>query len=162
MKKTIEILVGIPCSGKSTLVSKTLELNNWSEDKLTVALSRDDIRNYDLCFKQPYAHSNKNEQMVTEIFNSELDTWLKLPMVEKIILDNTHCKEKYINEIITKYGNEFNITIKFLDISLTRAHIRNVKRYLRTGKWIPFSVINNMYENYNKINREKYGKYISM
>lgn len=148
--KTIEILVGIPCSGKSTYCKN----NN---NKNTHIISRDDIR-LDL-FSNKYKFSKQNEIRVTNFFDYKVDIALYADFINTVILDNTHCKEKYIDEIIKKYS-KYNIVIKFFDISLYKAHYRNIVRYFKTGKWIPINVMNSMYKNYNKINKKKYEKYM--
>jgi len=154
MKKTIEILVGIPCSGKSSYVNKKLSTGQLGDN---VALSRDEYR---LTFlPKDYKHNSKDENWITEIYNLDLQNMVAGGNYN-IILDNTHCKEKYIDEIITKYSEHANIKIIFFNISLTEAHIRNVLRCIKTGKWIPIAIINSMYKNYNKLNRKKYGKYM--
>ena len=157
--KTIRILCGIQCSGKSTYCEKL----DYFNKRHSVVISRDYIReNY---FEKPYIINNFNENRVTKIFNDELNQWLNLysrnaEPLWTIILDNTFCKEKYIDEIISKYGNVYNIEIKFFDISLIKAHYRNIIRRFKTGKWIPIKVLNQFYRNYKKINRNKYKQYI--
>lgn len=151
MKKTIEILVGIPCSGKSSYVAKKLSLGE------NISLSRDEYRLHYL--PKNYKHNFKGEELITKLYDLDLQNLVAGGNYD-IILDNTHCKEKYIDEIIKKYSNDINVKIRFFDISLIRAHVRNILRYLKTSKWIPITIINNMYKNYNKINREKYGKYM--
>jgi len=149
----ITILCGIPCSGKSTYAEKRFD-NEFN----SFVVCRDTIReNY---FKQPYIYSIENENDVTNKFSNLLKQYLSFDNTN-VILDNTHCKEKYIDEIINKYPN-CNIIIKFFEISLLKAHYRNIVRYFKTGKWIPFSVMNQMYKNYNKINKKKYTKYLEL
>lgn len=148
--KTIRILVGIPCSGKSTY--------SWTEYTLpnnTYYISRDDIRD----FYNLHQYTKQSEQEVTNIFNERLNLYLNLEFLDVMILDNTHCKEKYIDSIINTYRN-YNIEVKFFDISLLKAHYRNIIRYFKTGKWIPIKVMNNMYKNYKNINKQKYAKYM--
>lgn len=150
-KKTIEILCGIPCSGKSTYADKQITKNLKLD---TTVISRDTIRDrvYGLRYKPDF----KREQEITIRFNESLAIWLEMPGINKIILDNTHCKEAYIDSIIDKYKGSYNIVITYFDIPLWRAKLRNYIRYIKTGKWIPNDVMNSMYNNYNKINRKKY------
>lgn len=150
--KTIEILCGIPCSGKSTYA------NDYYNNNFVFSISRDDIRE-SYHFNSPYVYSKQNENKVTEIFNKYCNCKLNDKNFSIIILDNTHCKEKYIDEIIKQYSNH-NIVIKYFDISLFKAHYRNIIRYFKTDKWIPIKVMNQMYKNYNKINKQKYEKYM--
>ena len=78
-----------------------------------------------------------------------------------IYLDNTHCKEKYINEILSKYKDHYNIKIKFFEIPLWWANIRNIVRRIQTGKWIPFLLCLVCSRIINKLNKEKYVQYLS-
>lgn len=151
--KTLEILVGIPCSGKSTYA--WIETNS---KPLITSISRDGFREN---FFKDYKVTKQNEEIVTKLFNMKLEQLLSSDFYNKIILDNTHCKEGYIDEIIRKYGTQHNITVKYFECSLIKAHWRNILRYFFDKKWIPFKVINQMYKNFNKINRNKYKKYES-
>ncbi len=148
--KTIVILVGIPCSGKSTWA----QLNR--ADMKAYIVSRDDIRENEYFFIQPFKICKSNEDKVTELFDNIAIQALNA--FDSIILDNTHCKESYIDNVIKKYSGE-NIVIKFFTIPLWKAHYRNIVRYILDGKYIPFKIINNMYKNYNKINKDKYKKW---
>lgn len=148
--KTIRILVGIPCSGKSTYAEY-----EYVNDLLSFSISRDDIRD----IENLHQYTKESENKVTEIFHKSMETYLRYLTDDLIlILDNTHCKEKYIDNIINNYSN-YNIEVKFFDISLLKAHYRNIIRYFKTGKWIPIKVMNDMYKNYKKINKQKYAKY---
>ena len=152
----IKILVGIPCSGKSTY-AKTLPKNM---DKYTAIISRDTIREFGWLFKQPYKFSKQNEDLVTIEFYRQFNLWLEPEKgCFEVCLDNTHCQQKYIDRIICDYGKIYEIQIKFFDISFFKANYRNIVRYFKTGKWIPINVMNSMYKNYNKINKKKYEKY---
>ena len=150
MDKTVVILVGIPNAGKSTW---SYRMNNY----ITTRICRDDIRS--MYFMRPYYYSNHNENRVTEIFNYELNNFLEVTSQQTCILDNTHCKEKYIDQWINTLKDKADIKIKFFEISLFKAYWRNYIRYFKTGKWIPLKVIWSMYKNYNKINKSKYKQY---
>lgn len=150
--KQIIILCGIPCSGKSTWAKTNQSF--YSE-----IISRDTIRENSFL---NYKFSKRNEDIVTEnlLFTVERCLEYSNP-IKIIILDSCHTKEKYLDEIIKEYKNKhFIINIKFFDIPLWKAHYRNIIRYLITGKWIPIKVINSMYKNYNKINKNKYKQYV--
>jgi len=152
--KQIEILVGIPCSGKSTYTK------NQKKYFAVESVSRDDIREDRKHFDLPYKYTDKNEKLVSNIFNTQLLSHLKCAHVQKVILDNTHAKEKYIDAVIEEWGDEYEILVRFFNINLIDAYYRNIYRYLTTNKWVPFSVITNMYKNYKKINKLKYKKYV--
>ena len=104
LTKTIEILVGIPCSGKSTYAYSRYSAGmNGVYD-----ISRDSLRDYH--FDKPYIYSKLNEDKVTKLFDRKAKLYLDNSDCTTLILDNTHCKEKYIDEVIKKYHN-YNINI---------------------------------------------------
>lgn len=150
----IIIMCGIPCSGKSTWA---LEYAQKSNEKKYEIISRDKIR--EQLFKGHYIYSSDNEKKVTWTFNEYMDVYLHSIHLDGIILDNTHCKESYLNDIIKRFYNTHDIKIVFIDIPLWKAKLRNIARWYYTKKWIPISVINTMYKNYNKINKQKYEIY---
>lgn len=140
----IMILSGIPNSGKSTFTKQY-------QDSCSI-ISRDTIR--DVFFSRPYIYTKQNEDKVTKISNHLFDN--AVLGQNNIILDNTHCKEKYIDEILRNIPEGYTPDIIFFDCPLWKAHVRNIIRYIWRGKWIPIKVMNDMYKNYNKINRQKY------
>jgi len=134
------ILVGIPCSGKSTFARKKKK-EGWT------VLSRDEIR--ENMMPGVYKFSQKGEEMVTVIFDMRLRYAIYDGM--NIILDNTHCKQKYIDDALKKFPSIYNVEIKYFDIPLWKATWRNIIRRIKTGKWIPFNVMETMYKNYKKL-----------
>jgi len=146
-KAQIIILVGIPTAGKSTWAYERY----WNITESCYLLSRDRIR--EQLFGKKYHQNKHDEEIVTKRFYQILN--IQLQICDTVILDNTHCHEKYITEIVDKYPNN-PIEVKFFDLPLYEAYFRNVKRYLLEGKWIPFKVIKSMHKNYLKINQNKY------
>ena len=144
--KTIYCFVGIPCAGKSTKVNELKKISNFE------VLSRDDIR--EIFISKDYIYTKENEAKVTKIFNELYDEYVRQGSF--IILDNTHCKEKYLQEVLKKVPEGYIIIFMFFDIPLWKAYYRNVLRYIWKGKWIPFKVIRDMKNNYDKIDRSKY------
>jgi predicted kinase len=146
------ILSGIPCSGKSTFA---LGITNANPEESPITISRDKIR-YEMDGSK-YKHSSKNEKAVTVRFNNKL--YNAADKGKNIIIDNTNCTEKYIDQFLTffyaKYPN-YHICIKFFDISFITALYRNLIRAWKTGKYIPLTVLIRMYKNYNKIKRLRY------
>lgn len=153
--KTIEILVGIPCSGKSTYCEKRYYEDKTKFNINTAILSRDKIRIS--LFNNKYIYNKYNENLITNSFNNQFNTFIKV--FDIIILDNTHCKEKYIDEIIKNYSEKCYIKIRYFRIGLLTAHYRNIKRYFSIKKWIPIKIMNQMYKNFNNINKSKYLKF---
>lgn len=144
--QTVLILCGIPTSGKSTFA-----LHLAFPNPMWKIISRDLIR-IDL-FGLKYKQNSKDEKTVTTMFNLQLNRYLFEGY--NVILDNCHCKESYITELETlfKTYSYVEVKVKYFDISLIKAFYRNIVRYFRTKKWIPFKVIRAMKKNYDKINR---------
>jgi predicted kinase len=155
MKKTIEILVGIPNSGKTTY-----SLPLCKDNKYIDRISRDDIRL--AVYGKDYKPDKFKEENITFVQECKMDVYLNKTSIRRVIIDNTHCKEKYIHNIIAKYGNDYIIKIKFFDIPLWKAHYRNVIRRFKEGKhkWIPVRTLNQFYKNYKKIDKTKYAQYM--
>jgi len=152
MNKHIVILCGPPCSGKTTW--RTEEMKK----PFTRCISRDDLRAD--TYPGKYTFSSDKEDKITMYENLKMINYTLNPNIRRIIVDNTHCKEKYLDNLILKQGKNNVITIKFFEVSLWKAHYRNIVRFIWTGKWIPIKVMNTMYKNFKKINREKYTKYL--
>lgn len=138
----ILILSGPPCSGKTTWASKEAVENN------AYILSRDDIRT--ALFGKKYKQNSEDEKRVTEYF----DKFLAKALLEgeKVILDNTHCKWKYIANIVDDYGflQHRNVKIKRFFCPLWKLLWRNFWRGLFTGKKIPVKVIRTMNKNFKQ------------
>jgi tRNA uridine 5-carbamoylmethylation protein Kti12 len=152
---TILILSGIPCSGKTTH-AKSFLINSPE----TVLLSRDAFRKkYNL-----YDYSPESESKVAEYYSQKLHTVINDPAVDFIIIDNTHCSNKelqsLINQIETCDVKGHYIILEFFDCSLFKAMYRNIKRWIYTSKWTPFSFIYNSYKRYKKIDQDYYNLYL--
>lgn len=131
-------LVGIPLSGKSTYaVGREVR----SAD---IVLSRDRIRE-GMC-EGKYKFRASWEPSVTEYFNMKLDLYASKGL--DLIVDNTNCRVKNIKEILVRLPDGYKIFYMFFPISRRRAYIRNILRFVKTRKWIPFKVIDRMYINY--------------
>jgi predicted kinase len=149
----IIVLCGIPASGKSTWTKNHIANNSWD----TKSISRDDIR--DKYFQQPYIYTKESEAQVTEFFNNKLQYCLEKGF--NVILDNCHCREKYLDQFLSSpifNLNTHTLYIKFFDIPLWKAYYRTIVRKFKTGKDVPLKIIHDMHRNYKKINREKYYK----
>lgn len=145
----IIILCGVPCSGKSTWANTYQEIHGHA------IISRDDIREE---FWEKYSYTDSNEARVTKIFDRYLRQ--RIECSHDIILDNTHCSEKYLDAEIKRKPVGYTLRIMFFNCPLWLAHYRNIIRWATTGKYIPIKVINNMKKNYDKIQRDKYDLYM--
>lgn len=130
----IIVLCGIPCSGKSSWVKTAQEILPYT------VISRDTVR--ETAFPQPYVYTNLTEWEVTKIVDYKFDKYTN--WYRDIIIDNTHCKQSYLNDEIKRKPEGYTLRIIFFDCPLWKAYIRNVLRWILKGKWIPFEVIRNM------------------
>lgn len=143
--KTIRILCGIQCSGKSTYASSIT----------FPVVSRDYIR--EKYFDSPYIYTREHEALVSTYFDNMVVQAFKRS--NTVIFDNTHCREKYLDDVINKYP-ECKIEIIVFEISLIKAYYRNIIRYIQTGKWVSFKIIRQFNENFKQINFKKYEQYL--
>ncbi len=139
------ILSGIPCSGKSSWVKDNLKID-YHGYKCDI-ISCDKIR--EELFGKNYKYTKNNEERVWDVFYYKITL-----QTHSFIIDNTNCKQKYINKIKSCLIGEWDIEIKRFDIPLWKAYYRNILRYLFTGKWIPFKIIKNMKKNYDSLWKE--------
>lgn len=144
MPKVI-ILQGIPCSGKSTWITKHCPID-YQGYRYTV-LSCDDIRNQ--MFGKKYKHNNADEIAVWEIFYSFIEN--SVTAQESFIIDNTNLKQKYINQIMCRLTDNYEIEIRRFHVPLWKAHLRNIIRRVKTGKWIPIKIMNNFHKRYKQL-----------
>lgn len=136
---TLTILIGPPCSGKTT----------WARDKgVGIIVSRDNMR--DSIFTG-YTFSKKNEEIVSEAV--EASVLAALSKGQDVVLDNTHCKKEYIHDAIDKYNYLANIEFECdrFNIDMEELRRRNKVRADETGKEIPDDVIVSMKERYDKL-----------
>lgn len=103
---------------------------------------------------KPYIYSKQNEDEVTRIFDFQYSKCTN--MYRDIILDNTYCKPGYLNDEIKRKPEGYTLRFMFFNCPLWKAHIRNVLRFIETGKWIPIKIMNQMKKNYDKIDKKKY------
>jgi len=137
MSKII-VLVGPPNSGKTTWAKEFM-----SKNLDCVKISRDDFRQM---FFGKWAITSKMEDVLTDIQNKTTDSFLKSGV--DVILDNTHCKLKYIDQIIKRYGSNYNIIFKVFDVDKHTLNARNEYRARIDGKYIPDTVMENMVSNF--------------
>jgi predicted kinase len=137
------ILSGPVGAGKTTvaldMVNKTPNL---------VRVNRDDLRHQ---FKGAYTVSEDIENVVSRAQDALIKTLLESGY--SVVVDNTHCKIKYIKELITKYHALASISIKYIgaDLSLKQLHERNNTR----DKSVPPEVVDRMYKGFNSVVKAK-------
>jgi predicted kinase len=132
MARKITMLIGPSCSGKSTLAAE------MAKQKNTYIVSRD-VERLSL-FGEYRMGDAKEEAIITEINDEKV---LRLLQKKKnVIIDNTHLKQSYIEEVIEKFNYLADIEIHIMDDVETNTLLaRNDIREMKTGKSIPDVVI---------------------
>ena len=158
------ILCGPPCSGKTTWREQNTDILFERYNKAPVmTICKDDIR--EKLFGKDYKIDTKLEKAVNDHFYQQLGLAAKF-QTGVIILDNTHCKESFIDGYLSIFRlmeqrGQITIYVKFFDVPLWKAHLRNIWRNIRTGKYIPYRMMKILCRNYNKIIKLKYKRFIS-
>lgn len=115
------ICVGLPASGKSTWAK-----NYLTENENTVRVNRDDFR---LMLKNQQVVPHYIEQLINEL--QETTILKALHQRQNVVVDNTHLKARYINQLIKM--TEFSADIHFqvfdvpLEVCLERDNLRELK-----------------------------------
>jgi predicted kinase len=137
----ILILVGPPGSGKSTFAKEyIIENKNW------VRVCRDDIRA--MQFADTKAPDNI-ELMVNSISESLISSLIN--QKRNVLIDATHCKMKYITNIMKNYKYLADIEFKLFEVDVLELEERCLKREQEIGKHIPIQVIHAMSQNFDHL-----------
>jgi predicted kinase len=134
MELKIIICIGVPASGKSTWAKEQV-----LRDSKIVRVNRDDYRGM---LKNQVVCDPKIEDMISELSYHAI----KLALSKKlnVIIDNTHLKVKYLNEIIERFQYHADIEYRLFDISLDKALERDRNRDKSVGE----VVLKRMYKEY--------------
>jgi predicted kinase len=133
MKKTpkVLILVGCPCSGKSTFAEYYLKFNE------AVRFNRDEMRMM-LQFSEHL--ETDGEALLTRLMERMIET--ALLKGKNVLIDNTHTRKEYIMQIVAKFNYLADIEFKVLDVPLEELLRRNAER----SRKVPVGVIKEMYK----------------
>jgi predicted kinase len=149
MKPIVIIMCGPPGSGKST----------WIKNKIPdsfISVSRDEIREF--MFGKKYTQNESDEKKVTKCFDHLLED--AALAYKNIVIDKTNVDTKYLDEYIKDFkGTGYIFHIKFFNTPLWLCRIRNIKRWVKTGRLVPYKVIKNMKDRFDKINQDNYKEY---
>lgn len=137
-------MVGVSGSGKSTRAKK---IQDNTQDCLIV--SRDKFR--EMLFGYTEADVHQYYQLEDLFFREQQITKYQDKLIKNllshgktVILDNTHVKLKYINEIKKKY-NSYDISFEITDLPLDECLKRNSRRIRKVGE----DVIKEQHNNLN-------------
>jgi|JI10StandDraft_1071094.scaffolds.fasta_scaffold391506_3 predicted kinase len=136
-EKIVRLNVGIPASGKTTESKLFI-----SENPGWVRVSRDDFR---FMLKNLPQLDNKSEELVNDLMINSIRTSLLAGF--NVIVDNTHCRLKYINDMIKELNDLAEIQFRVFHIELDEAIKRDALRDRPVGP----IVIGRMHENYVKL-----------
>ena len=133
----VEILVGVPASGKSTWAKDYVKNNpGWAR------FNRDEIRfmtkNMPIC-------DPKMESFINEI--QEFTILGLLRQGKNVIVDNTNLKPEYIEAICEIVKYDATVRFRVFDISLEKAKEIDAQREKKVGD----AVIERMYKDYKKL-----------
>jgi len=144
----IIVLVGPSCSGKSTWAEEHCRKN-----EKTYIVSRDTERI--ALFGEYRMGDNKEEKIITHMVYEKVSRLLENKC--NVILDNTHLKMSYINDIVKRFNYAADIHIKhFEDYTLRQLDIRNFNRGVATGKKIPTKVIKRQVNMHQSMMKQDY------
>lgn len=136
-EKIVRLNVGIPASGKTTESKRFI-----SENPGWVRVSRDDFR---FMLKDLPQLDNRSEELVNDLMINSIRTSLLAGF--NVIVDNTHCRLKYINDMVKALNDLAEIQFQVFDIELEEAMKRDALRDRPVGP----IVIGRMHENYLKL-----------
>jgi len=128
MSKTRKVLIniGLPGSGKTT----------WSKDFVSknpewVRVGRDDFR---FMLKDSPILDPKGEKMLNDLMTQT--TRKALLSGYNVIIDNTHCKLKYINEAIASVNDLADVDFRYFDVPMVTCIERDKLREKKVGSSI--------------------------
>lgn len=139
------MLVGAPCSGKSTWLEKFLktEVNGWtilSTDNIYEEYAAEKGLTYSEAFQAlPY-------KKVKAKFRIQVDIALKNR--ENIIWDQTNVYESARRKKLSQVPKDYETIAVVFEVERGELDRRNAMRLAETGKGIPDKIINDMLKNY--------------
>jgi len=155
-------MVGMPCSGKSTWIQDNKPRIASQYNTNVIVISRDTIR--ETFFGKDYKQNKEDEKAVTIRYWKELSHAIMLDNAV-IILDNCHTKSSYIDEYIKLFqplinSGKLEFFIKILKVPYLQALMRNYKRRVATGKWIPQDVLKSFHEAFLRLDTSNYREFV--
>lgn len=141
-------MVGPPCSGKTTKAKRLAK----ASDRF-IRVNRDELRT------MMRGHYVCDDLYVEKTINLITEQMIQLACasLKNVIIDATHCKVRYINDIKRMIPEGCPVEFKYVlaeNLPLWILKLRNIKRYIQTGVWIPKKVMENMYHNFQLIRQK--------
>ena len=137
--KKVLILVGCPASGKTTWALNFIQKNSgW------VIIGRDYYRHM---LKNQGFCEPKIEKLISKMMNQSIIAALNAN--ENVIVDNTHVKEKYINDVIELVKYYADVDYMFFDVPLKTLLERDSARDRTVGE----VVIRKMYDSFDNLKK---------
>lgn len=133
---TIEMLKGLPASGKSTYAKKKVSenTNQWKR------LNKDDMR----AMFDDGKHSKGNENQILQIRDDLIRYFIKNG--KNVIVDDTNLApyhEKTLRKLAEELGCSFKVNDSFMNVDISECVKRDLKRFNSVGKDV-------IYSHYNK------------
>lgn len=148
MKNKIIILIGAPCSGKSTWAKEYIK-----ENRKTLRFNRDDIR---MMMKNYPMLDGAEESVVTEMIYTGVSSGTSIG--RDIIIDQTNVRLKYINGFIKTFCelHDMEVILVVIKRDVNLLLERNIERSTQTGiAKIPEDVIRRMYSQLEEMLKNK-------
>ena len=135
------VLISPPGCGKSTWCKKNVD------GRTSMRINRDELRKM-LCARYIFG------QRVTEAMITDVSKYIAKSALDQginVVLDNTNCQVKTINDILKDAPNGVNIRWIVFDVPVWKQRYRIIKRWIKGGIWIPASVTENMNIGFGKV-----------
>lgn len=145
----IEILIGLPCSGKSTYRAKKQGYTHISRDDILLELGNG--KGYDDAFK------SVNEGTVNQMLDTQLKKAIKNQ--ENIIFDLTNLVKSRRMGTLSQAKGYYRKGVLFLE-ELPVIQQRNEARQKREGKFIPAHVFHNMMTSFSVPSFEEFDEIV--
>lgn len=134
------VLVGPPCSGKSTWA------RNFIKDKPEwIRFNRGDFRT--MLQGRPHKFDKRFESLVLRMQREAIAKGLEAEY--NVVVDNTHCNERDLNYFLINYKGYHEISFKTFILPMETLRDRNIIRCAQDGSFIPVQVLRSMTDNYN-------------
>lgn len=140
-KKQVVVMVGLPCSGKSTTVDR------YKDDEKWVILSRDNII-HELGAQKGFASyddswNNVDQKEVDKLFQKRKKE--AIASGKNVIFDMTNMSRKSRKKNLHGFGDDY---LKIADVKMTSLQNIEFRNGIRAGKTIPPEVIERMCKSF--------------